>query len=112
MVEVLRETIEKYYKILTKTGYRSYDKVDLIIILCFLQELTTRKFKMWLEYKDIHKIIDLINMIMDHLCEFYDEKEIDFKTYLEGHYWWVNPEDWLNQQIYIGDLTRCERCLK
>lgn len=112
MVELLRETIDKYFRILKKTGNRSYCKVDLIIILCFLQELTTKKLRIFLQYRDIHDILNLMNMIMDILCEYFDENEIDFKNYLEGHYWWVNPELWLPQQIYIGDLTRCERCLK
>lgn len=110
MVEVLRETLINYFNILKQAGFRCYNKVDMLIILCFLEELTERKFHIFLNYSDIHEVLNLINLMMDSLCEFYDEKEIDFKTFLEGHHWWHNPDDWISPQIYIGDKTICERC--
>ena len=108
MDEVLGKTIEKYYNILAKTGYRSYDIVDLLIILSFIQELTDFKYVVWLNYDDIGKVIELLGFISDRLCEYYSDKEIDFRDFLDGHWFWNNKELWLQQQIFVKDKTLCD----
>ncbi len=108
MDEVLYKTIDKYYNILAKTGYRSYNLVYLLVILSFIQELTELKYVVWLNYDDIRKIIELLGFISDKLCEYYSNKEIDFRDFLDGHWLWENKELWLQQQIFVKDKTICE----
>lgn len=109
MVNVLKETLKKYYNILSKTGYRSYDAVDLLIILSFLQELTDSKYGVFLEYEDIRSIIELLGLINDKVCEYFSNEDINFEDYLDGHWYWLNHDLWLNQQLYMKDKTQCEK---
>lgn len=109
MVDVLKETLKKYYNILSKTGYRSYDVVDLLIILSFLQELTDSKYGIFLEYEDIRSIIELLGLINDKVCEYFSNEDINFEDYLDGHWYWLNRDLWLNQQLYMKDKTQCEK---
>lgn len=110
MVETLKDAIIKYHKILSKTGFRSYGAVDYLIILSFLQELTDEKYGIYLQYEDIRDIIELLRLINDRICEYCEKHDIDYRDYLEGHWLWDNDDLWLNQQLYIGDKTVCERC--
>lgn len=110
MVETLREAIKKYHKILSKTGFRSYEAADYLIILSFLQELLDDKYNIYLQYEDIRYIIELIRLINDRICEYCEKHDIDYRDFLEGHWLWINEDFWLNQQLYIGDKTVCERC--
>ena len=109
MVNVLKETLKKYYNILSKTGYRSYDVVDLLIILSFLQELTDSKYGIFLEYEDIRSIIELLGLINDKVCEYFSNEDVNFEDYLDGHWYWLNHDLWLNQQLYMKDKTQCEK---
>ena len=108
MVNLLGKTLEKYYNILSKTGYRSYEIVDYLVILSFLQELTDVKYNIFLSYEDIKNIICLLGMINDRICEYFSDEDINFKDFLDGHWFWINEDLWLEQQIYIKDKTICE----
>lgn len=110
MVKTVRDAIKRYHKILSKTGYRDYEVVDYLIILSFLEELLDVKYNIYLQYEDIKEIICLLRIINDRICEYCESHDIDFRDFLEGHYLWNDDDLWLDQQIYIGDKTLCERC--
>lgn len=107
MVELLSNTLLKYFNILHKTGYRSYDMVDYIIILCFIEELSKKKYNIYMNYDDIHEILYLLSIINDRLCEYTSEEPISFKDFHNGHWLWDNNDLFILPIIYEKDKTIC-----
>ena len=107
MVELLSNTLLKYFNILRKTGYRSYDMVDYLIILCFIEELSKKKYNIYMNYNDIHEILCLLSIINDRLCEYSIDDPISFKDFHNGHLLWDNDEFFLLPVIYEKDNPTC-----
>lgn len=60
MENLVNTSLERYFNSLSKLGYRSYDEVNKLIILIFIQELLDSDCKSFItedEYIIIHKAL-------------------------------------------------------
>lgn len=60
MENLVNTSLERYFNSLSKLGYRSYDEVNKLIILIFIQELLDSDCKFFItedEYIIIHKAL-------------------------------------------------------
>jgi hypothetical protein len=69
MDDLLYDILTKYFKTLSYTGYKSYDVVNKILIIDFIQEITNSDLRYFITNKDIKKMQDLLYQFFGSTCE-------------------------------------------
>ena len=69
MDEILYKTLKDYFKTLSLTGYKSYDVVNKILILSFIEELTNTELRHFLTDNDYKLMTDLLYQLFGSTCE-------------------------------------------
>lgn len=69
MDEILYKTLKDYFRTLSLTGYKSYDIVNKILILSFIEELTNTELRHFLTDNDYKLMTDLLYQLFGSTCE-------------------------------------------
>lgn len=69
MEEALYKSIINYFKVLEKTGYKSYDVVFKLLILDFIDELLHTDIVYHMKKKDFELIRNVLYQIIGPTCE-------------------------------------------
>lgn len=70
MDELLFDTLNRYYKTLTVTGYKDYSVVYKILVLQHMQEVVNNpEYKDCLTYDDMKTMQSLLNQLIGSTCE-------------------------------------------
>lgn len=69
MDEILYKTLKDYFRTLSLTGYKSYDVVNKILILSFIEELTNTELRHFLTDNDYKLMTDLLYQLFGSTCE-------------------------------------------
>lgn len=69
MDELLANTLNTYYKILSNVGYMSYSKVFKIMIIQYIQELFNSVYKNYITDEDVRLMNNVLYQIIGSTCE-------------------------------------------
>lgn len=70
MDEYIAKLLNTYFNALSYTGYKSYDNVFKLLIVDFINELTTSVLRYSLEDEDIETMNDVLYQLIGSTCEF------------------------------------------
>ena len=69
MDELMYDTLTKYFKTLSLTGYKSYDVVYKILVIDFIYEIIHSELRHYITNKDIKLMQDLLYQFLGSTCE-------------------------------------------
>lgn len=69
MDKLIHDTLNKYFKTLALTGYKSYDVVYKILTMTFIQDLLSTELRYYTENKDLKLMQDLLYQFFGSTCE-------------------------------------------
>lgn len=68
ITNITLDSIIKYFNIVSKVGYKSYEDVYKVIILLFIEELLTSDFSYFINEEDYKTICNSINCLLGSSC--------------------------------------------
>lgn len=69
MDELMYDTLIRYFKTLSHTGYKSYDVVFKMLVMDFIYEITHTELRYYITNKDIKLMQDLLYQFFGSTCE-------------------------------------------
>lgn len=62
------EAFTRYFNILSKLGYKSYNDVNKLLVISFIEELLTGKLSSFITRDDYRSIVNVVYCIMGNNC--------------------------------------------
>lgn len=68
ITKITEKTLTKYFNVLSKLGYKSYNDVNKLLVLSFIEELLTSELSFFITEGDYRSITNAVYCLMGNNC--------------------------------------------